>query len=80
MGQESANDPGQERQDRKQRLLDEIRNNEQLMQQIRESEEYFRRGGPGIPWEEVEAKARARRSIWHRGAGSSADVPGGERL
>ena len=61
MGQESANDSVEEPQDRRQRLLDEIRDNEQLMRQIRESEEYFRQGGQGIPWEEVEAKARARR-------------------
>lgn len=56
-----AKGSGRERHVRKQRLLDDILSNEQLMQQIRESEEYFARGGPGIPWEEVEEKARERR-------------------
>ena len=42
-------------------VAEKILSNPELMTQIRASEEYFDQGGPGIPWEEVVARTRAKR-------------------
>jgi hypothetical protein len=42
-------------------VAEKIRSNPELMAQIQASEEYFDQGGPGIPWEEVVARTRAKR-------------------
>ena len=35
-----------------------IQSNDALMQQLKESLEYFDNGGPGIPWDETKARAK----------------------
>ena len=49
--------------DERVKRIDEIlRANPELQRQIEESLAYFDRGEPGIPWEEVQRRARARRN------------------
>ena len=38
-----------------------IQRNDALLRQLKQSLEYFDNGGPGIPWEETEARAKESR-------------------
>ena len=59
---ESAGRTNAELTPRAREMLERMQAIPELMEQIRESEEYFARGEPGIPWEEVEARIRERRA------------------